>query len=513
MTKKPRRAFRLAPSLGPRMAVTALVMVAISAYVMSTIHDVELSEIAPYFLIAIAIQFLPFLIRSTPDPFEPVSLTSVMTLLAIVPALTSFMATDSVQILLLPHLSGRSRIDLLRNVMVAYSLGSLAYYVGYYQTAGRKLAFLFPNVAGGTWRRQRLILVCVVCLGIFLPAYAYFQARVGTSLTNVTDLSAGKTVMREESSNATWIARAVGIGSIPPLLLLSLAFPNFRWRRGIATFGLLFLVGFLATRLGSRGTAIYWVINALIIIHYLWRRIPMSVLVPLAFAVLVMINLLGRYRNPDAVAVQGPTANFNVSQTLIEHDDDRMRVAATAVVFDYFPAQKDHLMGESWGPALTLFIPRWLWPDKHLLFLWRDSNMILMITGAPVPVGYLALLYANFSWIGIVFGMALWGSYQRGMYEWLKANQQDRSVVVMYACMVVYFGPTMLQLSNTLGFVFPIWAALRFVRRKPKALKKAPLALPGGNPSGASGSADSSDSSDSSEPAPAAAATETPASA
>lgn len=459
-------------SLGPRLAVAAFLIIGVFAYVLSTIGDVELGAIAPYFLVAIMLQLVPFLVRPSPDPFEPASQMAVMNLLAIVPTLTSFMVSDSVQIALLPHVSGRARIELLQTVMIAYSLGTVSYYVGYYQGIGRKLTGLFPDVAGGTWKRSRLILVCVVGFLLFAPAYAYFQSRVGTSLTNVTDLSAGKNVMHEDTSNRTWIARAVGIGFIPPLLLIARAFPEVTWRRIAATFGLLFVVGFLATRLGSRGTAIFCLIVALILVHYMWRRIPMTVLMPLAFFVLVMMNLLGQYRSLDPGATQGPTANFNVSQTLVEHDDDRMRIAATAVVFDYFPAQKDHLMGESWGPALTVFIPRWLWPEKNLMFLWRDSNMILMISGAPVPVGFLALLYANFSWIGIVLGMAAWGMWQRGMYEWLLKNPKDRSVVLLYACLVVYFGPTMLQLSATVGFFLPIWVAVRYIRQKPRVAKK-----------------------------------------
>jgi len=457
------------------MGVALFAVASVSAYLLSGIGDVELGAVAPYFIVAIALQLVPFLVRPTPDPFEPASHSAVMTLLTIVPTFTSFLASDSVNIALLPHVSGRARIDLLQSVLIAYSVGSIAYFIGYYQGIGKRLTGIFPDVAGGTWKRSRVILVCAVCFLVFVPAYAFFQARVGTAIGNVTDLSAGKNVMHDDTSNKTWIARAVGIGFMPPLVLLAMAFPKLTWRRGIATFGLLFVVGFLATRLGSRGTAVFCLIHALMVVHYLWRRIPMSVLAPVAFVVLVLINLLGQYRNVDAQAPQGPQANFNVQQTLVEHDEDRMRVAATAVVFHYFPDQKDHLMGESWGPALTLFIPRWLWPEKHLMFLWRDSNMILMITGAPVPVGFLALLYANFSWVGIVLGMAVWGAYQRGMYEWLLRNSKDRSVVLLYSALVVYFGPTMLQLSATVGFVVPIWAVLRYIRLKPRVTKKGAL--------------------------------------
>lgn len=465
-------------SLAPRFGIVLLGVILVSAYVLSQISDVELGEVAPYFLVAIALQVVPFAVRRQPDPFEPASLTAVMNMLAIVPALTAYVVNGGVNIALLPQITGRARVELLQTVMIGYSLGSISYYIGYYQGVGKRLAKSFPEVQSGPWKRSRVILVCAVCFAMFIPAYAYFQARVGTSLTNITELSAGKQVMKDDNSR-TWVARAVGVGFIPPLVLLALAFPKWKWGKGLATVGLLVLVGFLAIRLGSRGTAIYTVINALIVVHYLWKRIPISVLAPLAFFVLVMMNLLGQYRTGGFEATASnpsPTANFDATATLVEHDDDRLRVAATAVVFDYFPDKKDYLMGESWGPALTAFIPRWLWPEKHLLFLWRDSNIILMICEAPVPVGYLALLYANFSWIGIVLGMAAWGAYQRGMYEWLVRSNGDRGVVLLYSCLVVYFGPTMLQLSATIGYVVPVWVVLRFLRTKIKAAKSEPAA-------------------------------------
>lgn len=473
-----------AVTVATRLALFVFAVLVCSAYIMSQLDDLAVIDVAPYFIVAIALQLLPFVVRPKADPFEPAGLTSALHLLALVPAFMTYIVNRQVTIALLPHLSGRARIELVQTVLIAYSVGSVAYFVGYYQKAGRRLSAMFPNVAGFEWDRSRLIAVTAVCFGLFIPAYAYFQIRVGGSITDITRLAAGKAVWREDAT-MSWLMRAVGLGFIPPLLFVTLNFPKLRWMRAAATGFALFAVAFLTTRLGQRGIAIFFIVNALIVVHYLWRRIPMTLLAALAFVMLVGANLLGAYRSSDessfTASSPGPTANLSATQTLVEHEDDRERIAAIAVAFHFFPERKDYLMGESWAYLAVAFIPRWLWPEKANKFMWRDTRIVPELVGAPVPLSYLGLLYANFSWVGIILGMGFWGLVQRGMYEWLLKDPRDRNVVILYSFIVVYFTPTALQISATIGYVLPLYVAIRYMRKKVGQKKKA---LPAARPAG-----------------------------
>ena len=196
-----------------RIGLFLVAFLSVSAYVLSRISDGEVLEVAPYFLFAIALQFIPFFVRVAPEPFEPPGLNSITTLLALVPALTTYVVNDSVQINLLPQVSGRTRIELVQTVMVAYMVGTLSYLGGYYVGIGRRITGIFPDLAGGTWRRSRIIHVSLVAAALFLPAYAYFQARVGASLTDITKLAAGKAVWREDAT--LFIALADFDNSLP----------------------------------------------------------------------------------------------------------------------------------------------------------------------------------------------------------------------------------------------------------------------------------------------------------
>src|SRR5207249_3530177 len=119
------------------------------------------------------------LVRPRPDPFEPASVSMAMHLLALVPAFIAYLVHGSVQLNLLPQVTGRTRIELVQTILFAYALGSVAYYIGYYTSAGKRFANVFPDIAGGTWSRTRVLVVCAGCIALFIPAYVFFQSRVG----------------------------------------------------------------------------------------------------------------------------------------------------------------------------------------------------------------------------------------------------------------------------------------------------------------------------------------------
>lgn len=498
-------------SISKRASPTALrlagfVLLAILVYVavQAQIDDVELVEVTPYFFVAIALQFTPFVVRSRADLFEPASIAGAQMLLALVPAFTSVLVQGTVSIGLLPMVIGRARIELVQTVLIAYSVGSVAYFVGYYLPLGKRATFAFPDIAGREWNRSRLLGVSAVCAAVFIPAYAYFQSRVGASITDITQLAAGKAVWREDST-MSWLMRATGLGFIPVLFYVAIHFrglPVPRWipgipgvahavhllrhvppffktpkgRRALFTIVGFFVVGFLTTRLGQRGTALYIALSAVMIVHYIWRRLPTTLVVALAFVAMVVTNVLGAYRtnrDESTATMPGPTANFNAAETLVEHEDDRQRFAAMAVVFHHFPDRRDYLMGESWAAVGTILVPRWLWPDKAKVFVWRDTNIVPELVGSPVPVNLLAMLYANFSWLGIVLGMGLLGVYQRGMYEWLLKNQKDKNVVVFYSLGVLYLVPTLIQLSSAVGYLLPAYVTILFIGKKAARAKGA----------------------------------------
>jgi hypothetical protein len=89
--------------------------------------------------------------------------------------------------------------------------------------------------------------------------------------------------------------------------------------------------------------------------------------------------------------------------------------------------------------------------------------MMVHLIKTPVPVPYLGLLYSNFSWVGIVIGMFLWGALQRGLYEWLVAAGPDPSVALLYANLAFVQSPTIFGFQQVIQFGIPIYLILLFV--------------------------------------------------
>ena len=76
------------------------------------------------------------------------------------------------------------------------------------------------------------------------------------------------------------------------------------------------------------------------------------------------------------------------------------------------------------------------------------------------------VLYANFSWMGVVIGMFLWGVFQRGMYEWLLEGRQDKNRALLYSGMVLYIAPSTIALANAMQYVLPIWLIIKYCGRR-----------------------------------------------
>lgn len=434
----------------------------------------ELEELVPLFTVALALALAPALLAAKPDPFSPPSFTGLLTTVgSLLTAFSYYVTQQGVRIPLVPSLSGASRVELIRLVLIATIVGHVAYLSGFYFSGGRRdpRAGAHPP---SRWDPRRLRLVYAVCGAAFLPTYMFFQSRVGVDLADVTELAKGKAVWREDES-LSWMLRGVVMGFMPSALYLASVLPK-PTRRQLVTAALLFLaVSVLVTRLGQRGFAFYFATQLAMIVHYGYRRIPVWVLLVGGLFAMGAVNELGRLRaGADTEEMEVTTSESFVVETLARHENDRQRMAAHAVVLYAFPDRHEYLNGRSWVGLPTFFVPRWLWAEKKQAMMWADTGIVFQLTGFPAPSGYPATLFANFGWAGVVLGLALFGWFHRVIYDWMLANP-NRNRTVCYAFLLGSFTPTMLGLSNVLQFFVPALVAILFVNRREEAPEPARL--------------------------------------
>ncbi len=422
----------------------------------------DLVAVLPYFFVAIVVYAWPLLWPKTADVFSPVGYTAATGTLRLAASFFAIAAAGSVRFELLPFMTRYSRVELAQTVILALVLGRLAFYAGYYSNFGTRFRSWWPTrIVGQEWVQSRLVLAMVVCGVIFLGAYGYLQSKIGGNIFDATMLGEGKAVWRDDPT-ITWLNRGVLIALVPIYLVAArlLARPTSPALYAVGIVAV--LVGLMVTRLGQRGEIVYMGIVLFICAHYLKKRVPMTAIIALGFVALIISSVLGQYRE-DHLRDQASVQTYRPDKVLAEHERDRTRFEALAVVFYHFPDRYDYLVGKTWYGLVGMLVPRWLWKDKHTHFKWRDSRIMWNLVGLRIPTVYLGALYANFAWIGIVIGMFLWGGVQRGLYEWLLERSKDPNVVVLYGVLLVYFAPTLAALSSTLQYALPVYLILRFV--------------------------------------------------
>lgn len=459
-----------------RGAFVVLFAVAL-AYTGISTFSAEVSAVVTPFVLGIALCLFPLFWNRAQDPFEPASFSGMYTGLGLMASFVTVVEAGKVNLVYLPEISQRAKEELAATVVWSYVIAQAAYLVGYYipyRRGPRKAA-----LAGLSWSSGRLLFASAVCMAIALPVYAWFQARVGSDLMDVTQLSKGKAVWRDDPTQ-TWILRGMMLMYLPAMLALAVAIEKRHALAVIACSALIVVEGILVLRAGQRGLTLIFFVTCVAIVHYMWRRIPTSLIVAAAFVGIVVSNVLVQYRIKESEDVRIAPLREQVSavQQLQAHEGDRNRLSTLGVIYYYFPEKQEFLLGQSWFGLIALPIPRWIWADKAKSFVWRDTNIVPELVGAPVPTPFHGVLYANFSWFGVVLGMLGWGLFHRRLYEWTMAAHGDKSVIVLYANTLFIFGPTLFAFSFLTQFMVPLAAIIVFVGyRRRSAL--SPLASVG----------------------------------
>jgi hypothetical protein len=207
----------------------------------------------------------------------------------------------------------------------------------------------------------------------------------------------------------------------------------------------------------------------------------------LLLCAVVAVNILGEYRQKGEAETTFTEGMSKPVTTVATHEDDRQRLTVLGVIMHTFPERHDYLMGESYYGLVASLVPRWVWPDKGKYFVWRDTAIVYNITGLPAPTPMPGVLFANFSWFGVVMGMALLGAFHRGLYRYAEDAPGDPGTALIYIAILGSFTPTLLGVSQTLQWAVPVVVLVFLVSRAPakasaleaaRTAQAAPAVLP-----------------------------------
>lgn len=451
----------------PLFKRVVFVLCVVGALIFAQAQDFSggVSAVVTPFILALALSIAPLVWRSGADPFEPASFNGIYSAVGLASSFASVLEAGKVDLKFIPELSPRAKDDLAGTVVWSYVVAQACYLLGYYSRGSGAMPPKPSRLAGLEWSSQRLAFASLVCFGVAVPVYVFFQSQLQGDLTDITRLAAGKAVWREDTTRS-WILRGIMVGCLPAMMLLAVVLER-KSRTGLVAVGtLVFVEGLLILRAAQRSLTLNFFIVCAALFHYMWRRIPVALLLVAGFVSLVFSNVLRDYRTQDEyrpAAVTPFSERIGGARALTEHEEDRQRLSTMGVIFYYFPEKKDFLLGETWYGLIAMPIPRWVWPEKVNAFVWRDSHIAVELVGAPVPIPFHGVLYANFSWFGVVLGMFGWGIFQRRFYEWAMASRADKNTAVIYVNALFVTSPMLLPLTYFTQFVLPLLIIVAFV--------------------------------------------------
>lgn len=457
---------------GLRVGVLAVTMtLAVFIYMAAPNGIVE--EAVPLFIVALIAQLAPIFMSRKFDPFSAAHYTAMVSGVTLVSMLAQLYASGEIPFASMPRLSYDERVELLQRISLAYIVQGVGYAVGYFYTKGLGgLGRFLPTFPNFNWNSRRFWMICAGCWALFALGFARFQSLASGSWFSAATAES-KAVWRNQDDRMAWLFRALQLGMVP-LYAIAARFitraTHWRARRQwiVILLALVAIMAVLSSRIGQRGYAIFMIIGLAGIAHYTWRRIPTPLILASALVAIAVTNWLGQVRTNDenASSFRVTTAITRPAEVLARLEDDRDHLAATGCAMYFFPERQEYLKGKTFLNILLAPIPRAVWPDKNQYIGWSENGIVWLLIELPAPMPFPFVLYANFGWIGMFIGMALWGAFHRTLFQWLHDTGYSPQVAAVYATVISTFTPTASGIAFFLGAGLPLFVMMKVMRRQ-----------------------------------------------
>ncbi len=385
------------------------------------------------FAIILAIPFALAFIKKNFDPFEPIYLWCI---------LFGFLYLVKPAIQLIRGTSFRYGGNFLNEALIIAITGLLAFYLGYYSKIGKKIASWIPVIKSEISSKKLQIIAWIfIALG-FLGLNQYIQISGGWQAF----WSRPHGIAGQAHKTTAYLYQLPELMVIGFLLMCeTIIHRKITERKKTGAKGILTLiaaglggVGIYTIIWGSR-TLYSWLIIAIIAIYFLKKRARPKLKATIGIIVLlyVVLSLVPVYRSFMYLgsSFEKFAKNFNPIRDLaspLQSDGDEFHVylAEVALVpesigYDYF---------NLYGRFFLHPIPRLIWPDKpaFLNSKW-DEFLAKSGLGWGSAETMLGDFYAQLGILAVILGTFLSGIFWKTIYEYLRQNPTNRSVIIIYA--------------------------------------------------------------------------------
>jgi hypothetical protein len=238
-----------------------------------------------------------------------------------------------------------------------------------------------------------------------------------------------------------WVCLLVQIGAL--LQLGSWLATGRRALWTVAYSALAILSGFLL----ARNFVVLFMMMVMVCWHYKRSRIKVAQAGAIIFLLVVYLGVAGLYRewisptfNLDEVGSLGELASQQKELALHYVVGNLEELSNLSELVRITPSELPYQVGATFTPAFLKPIPRVLMPSKPL---GASAAFTRQLFGEAYDNGYVTALgawgewYLNFSWVGLVLGMALMGAVTAAAYKAMQATNEFGRVVLYATSLVV----------------------------------------------------------------------------
>ncbi|MBM4231126.1 MAG: oligosaccharide repeat unit polymerase [Gammaproteobacteria bacterium] len=424
----------------------------ICGYLIATDHILSVLAI----LITV-VSAIPLLLAKRPDFFAPWTylfyfvLLNVLIRLVLIDFEVNGDATD---------INGIFYLDKPREFMVESAaillLGFIFLTVGYLGIRSRPLPLSHRIFRINTYNANRMRWSVVLMLGVSLSAFIAFVWLTFTSAGEfaVELLSQHRGLSEEigEYKAYGYLRLLIGFSSIVVYLSyiqLKDSDKDRAFYRAAFAIGIM-LSSSMAFYSQSRAALIFIFFNLIFISYYMGgRRVPWKAVAVALPAAIVLFYTTSAFRGGSGVTLDSRVTPMAVISPIILNNGG-IDASKTGHVIDYIDATQEYKLGSTLVQFVVAIVPRQAWANKPVnidTFIGEKIYGAETFGASAVPPGFLAEMYMNFWYAGIVFGCLLLGGAMKKIQNALAANMDSRNFILLYVVALQPFGMSVLGSS------------------------------------------------------------------
>lgn len=245
------------------------------------------------------------------------------------------------------------------------------------------------------------------------------------------------------------------------------------------------IMRFLLT--GSR-SGIFFILMIGIMIWMLRKgRFSMTKVIGIMLVVILGVGILGTFRNVVKDTGEADFSTLTDLQTgIIEalgNSEEAgeltgARNGGPLPMLAYVPEKEEYLYGSTYLAALTIAIPRAIWPEKPGLCGGRAAKTFYYKNADwGIPCGSIGESYWNFGLVGVFTAFFIYGYFHKWLAQSFRKYATYPTALVLYAIVLFYIRPDstavikLMQLVVQASFLLFLWGGLPLFSRRRHKIK------------------------------------------